>query len=65
MSERPKLAPGKLYGLSEVASICGVHVETVRRWVRFGELQARKIGRRWFVFGGDSCQKICETEKMM
>jgi len=53
LSDRPSLNPAKLYKLSEVAKIAGVHVETARRWARFGKLPARKIGGQWFVYGGD------------
>jgi excisionase family DNA binding protein len=53
MPEKPTLDRDKLYNLSEVADICGVHVVTARRWVKFGELPAKRIGRRWFVYGTD------------
>jgi len=53
-SNRPAVERGKLYKLSEVAAILGVHVKTCERWARFGELPARKIGRRrWYVLGDD------------
>ena len=50
---RPVLERGRLYRLQEVAAILGVHVMTVRRWVTGGVLPAKKIGRLWFVYGGD------------
>ena len=53
MSKRPTLNPGRLYKVSEIAEIADVHVETVRRWLRFGKLPARKVGEQWFVYGGD------------
>lgn len=33
--------------ISEAAEVCGVHAETVRRWVRAGDLQAAKFGREY------------------
>jgi len=53
MSNRPVLERGRMYNLEEVSAILGVHVMTVRRWVRAGLLPAKKIGRLWFVYGGD------------
>ena len=53
MSERPVLERGRLYKLAEVSAILGVDVSTVRRWVRSGLLPAKRIGRLWFVYGGD------------
>jgi excisionase family DNA binding protein len=53
MTDRPTFERDKLYNLDEIAAICGVHVVTVRRWVKFGELPAKRFGRRWFVYGGD------------
>jgi len=42
-----------MYNLLEVAAILGVHVMTVRRWVTSGLLPAKRIGRLYFVYGGD------------
>jgi excisionase family DNA binding protein len=53
VSIRPRLDPGRLYKASEIAEIANVHVETVRRWLRFGQLPARKVGGQWFIYGGD------------
>jgi len=52
-ADRRVLEKGRPYKLEEVAVILGVHIETVRRWVRFGDLPARKLGRRWYVMGDD------------
>jgi excisionase family DNA binding protein len=40
-----------------VAAILGVSISTVRRWVRGGMLPAKRIGRLWFVYGGDLMPK--------
>lgn len=51
--ERPVLERGRLYQLPQVAAILGVSVGTVRRWVRAGLLPAKRIGRKYFVIGGE------------
>ena len=53
MSDRPALERGRMYQLDEVAAILGVHITTVRRWVKTGMMPAKKIGRLYFVYGGD------------
>jgi len=53
MTDRPILERGKLYKLTEVAALLGVDVSTVRRWVRCGEVPAKRIGRLYFIYGGD------------
>jgi len=50
---RPVLERGRLYNLLDVAAILGMHVSSVRRWVREGVLPAKRIGRLYFVDGGD------------
>ena len=46
-SARPASGPEKLYSPEEVAEYLGVHVQTVRAWIRSGELPAvRLVGRR-------------------
>ena len=53
MVDRPVFDRGRFYKLPEVAAILGVHITTVRRWVKGELLPAKRIGRQWFVFGGD------------
>jgi excisionase family DNA binding protein len=38
----PELAQKTTYSTAEVAEILGVHVETVRRWIRDGKLRAAR-----------------------
>jgi excisionase family DNA binding protein len=35
------------YTPAEAAKLCAVHPETVRRWIRSGDLPALSIGRDW------------------
>ena len=53
MVDRPVFECGRFYKLPEVAAILGVNISTVRRWVRGGQLPAKRIGRQYFVYGGD------------
>jgi len=52
-SGRPVFERGRLYKLPEVARVLGVSISTVRRWVRGGLLPTKRIGRLYFVYGGD------------
>ena len=66
MSEdRPVLERGRMYKLDEVAAILGVGISTVRRWVRGGLLPAKRIGRLWFVYGGDLIPDKTEREDIV
>lgn len=38
-----------ILGVPEVAELFGVHIETVREWLRSGRLPGVHVGRRWFV----------------
>jgi hypothetical protein len=51
--DRPAVERGRMYKLDEGAAILGASISTVRRWVGGGLLPARRIGRLWFVYGGD------------
>jgi excisionase family DNA binding protein len=44
-----EMAEPPTYGLEEVAAIVGVHVETIRRAIRDGELKAAKLPRNYRV----------------
>ena len=48
-----KIESYKRYDLEEVATIKGVDLETVRRWIEHGMLPALKIGSRYLVRGAD------------
>jgi len=39
----------RFYSPAEVAEYLSVNVQTVRRWIRAGELRAYRIGRFWRV----------------
>lgn len=44
MAERTELA--ELVSIPELARLWSVHPATVRRWIRAGELETVKVGRR-------------------
>ena len=33
----------------ELAKIYGIHEETARRWCKSGVVEAKKIGRNWYI----------------
>lgn len=43
----------KVFSSAEVASLTGLHIETVREYLRSGRLPAKRIGRTYVVFEGD------------
>lgn len=47
------ILPGELYTLQEACRVLRVSEPTVRRWVKSGRLQARRIGRDYRFRGSD------------
>lgn len=41
------------YTINEVATLLKFHHQTVRKMIREGELQAKKIGKEWRIKGAD------------
>ena len=37
----------KYLSVEEAAEILGVHIDTLRRWLREGEIKGEKFGRLW------------------
>ena len=52
----------ELFTVEEVADMLKCDVETVRRWLREGQLQGVKLGRAWRVQKKDLDQFIKERE---
>lgn len=52
----------QFYTTSEVASKLKVHVETVKRWLRNGDMEGIRIGGRWRI-SEDAVQKFIDTHK--
>lgn len=44
---------GRLYSVDEVAELLGLHVKTVRGYVRDGKLRATRIGKQYRIAAGD------------
>lgn len=38
-----------LYKINEIASMFGVHYQTVRNWIQSGEIKATRIGNQYFI----------------
>ena len=43
----------KIYTVEEAANLLGVHTETVRRWLRRGELKGIRFNRIWRIKESD------------
>ena len=55
----------KEYSLEEISKKYGVHIETVRRWVRSGTLKAHKkvgCGKGGYVYENDLAIFVHDTE---
>lgn len=50
------------YSAPEVSKLLGVHVETVRRWLRSGKLGSSKPGR--YLISAENLQKFMNDHKM-
>lgn len=49
----------KLYTTQEVARIMGVHPNTIRNWIGYGDIPARRIGRSLYI-AQDAIERILE-----
>ena len=45
--------PKELYSVVQVAEMLGLHVRTVRNYVRYGQLKATRIGKQYRIGRGD------------
>ena len=43
----------KIYSVEEAAKLLGVHTETIRRWLRGGELKGIRFNRIWRIRESD------------
>ena len=39
----------RLYDLKELSKLSGVHVDSLKSYIRSGRLKGRKFGREWYV----------------
>lgn len=46
-----------LYTIEEAAEILPIHYQTIRRYIKNGRLQGRKIGAKWYI-DGDSIKEL-------
>lgn len=44
---------GKYYTVEQVADLIDMHPKTIRRYIREGKLNARKLGKSWRISGND------------
>ncbi|PXY20746.1 helix-turn-helix domain-containing protein [Prauserella muralis] len=47
------MAPQRLYTVNEVAELLGLHVKTVRGYVRDGRLKGTRVGKSYRIAAGD------------
>ena len=50
------------YTAQEVADMIGVHIQTVRLWIKQDKLKAVKVGRAFFI-NSDDVQKMMGIEQ--
>lgn len=53
---------GKLVRASVAARTLGLHVDTIRRWIRGGKIGGTRQARRWYVFR-DDLDKLTRTQE--
>jgi len=44
-----KIGEMELYDVQELSSLLGVQAKTIRRYLKDGRLQGRKLARKWYV----------------
>jgi excisionase family DNA binding protein len=54
-----------LMSVSETAAVIGVHVVTLRDWVREGRIPAIRVGNRWAVDPGDLAEWLVARRSAM
>ncbi|MBQ5560512.1 MAG: helix-turn-helix domain-containing protein, partial [Lachnospiraceae bacterium] len=52
----------KYYTIPEVAEIIGVHIQSVRRWIKQEKLKAVKVSRNFFI-NADDVKKMVSVGK--
>ena len=48
------------FGIADLAQLFGTHSETIRRWARAGNIQGKRIGRKW-LFSKEYIRKLLES----
>lgn len=61
---RPEILPNAVYTLEEVCEILQIHDSTARRWIKRGDIPARKIGRGYRFLGSDILSAMERIEVM-
>lgn len=51
--DKPEILPNAVYTLEEACEILNIHERTARRWIKRGDIPARKIGRAYRFLGSD------------
>lgn len=50
---RTTVMPKELYSVSEIANLLGLHVKTVRNYIRSGQLKSTRVGKQYRILKAD------------
>ena len=53
-----EIEPGKLYATKEAADFLKVNEQTIRRWIKTGEIRGKKVGSRWIIQGAELRKRV-------